>query len=104
MDKVDSTARFKVTSCEGVKKWFDAVTELWVENQHPSDRVYNMDESGFAVGAIQSSGSLVNIRDAGSWKQIGSRQEWMTAIECVSAAGALVPPLLIFKAKHTNTS
>jgi hypothetical protein len=51
MDKVDSTARLKATSCEGVKKWFDAVTELWVENQYPSDRSYNMDESGFAVGA-----------------------------------------------------
>lgn len=27
----------------------------------------------------------------------------MTAIECVSASGVAVPPLLIFKAKHTNT-
>jgi hypothetical protein len=30
------------------------------------------------------------------------RQEWMTAIECVSASGVAIPPLLIFKAKHTN--
>jgi len=28
----------------------------------------------------------------------------MTAIECISASGAAVPPLIIFKAKHTNTS
>jgi len=28
----------------------------------------------------------------------------MTGIECVSAAGVAVPPLLIFKAKHTNTA
>jgi hypothetical protein len=62
-----------------------------------------MDESGFAVGASQSSRALVNIREASSWKQIGSRQEWITAIECVSAAGAAIAPLLIFKAKHTNT-
>lgn len=27
----------------------------------------------------------------------------MIAIECVSASGTAVPPLLIFKAKHTNT-
>ena len=62
-----------------------------------------MDESGFSVGASQSSRVLVNIREAASWKQIGSRQEWITAIECVSAAGIAVPPLIIFKAKHTNT-
>jgi hypothetical protein len=61
-----------------------------------------MDESGFAVGASQSLKALVNIREASSWKQIRSRQEWITAIECVSAAGAIAP-LLIFKAKHTNT-
>jgi hypothetical protein len=63
-----------------------------------------MDESGFAVGASQSFRALVNIRESSGWKQIGSRQEWMTAIECGSAAGVTVPLLLIFKAKHTNTA
>ncbi|GAB7336127.1 hypothetical protein MBLNU13_g08914t1 [Cladosporium sp. NU13] len=96
-------ARFKSANHEGVKRWFDAVTELWVEHQYTPSHVYNMDESGFAVGASQSSRALVNIRNASSWKQIGSRQEWITAIECVSASGVAVPPLLIFKAKHTNT-
>jgi hypothetical protein len=97
------TARFKATNYEGVKRWFDAVTEVWIDNQYAPENVYNMDESGFAVGASQSSRALVNIREASSWKQIGSRQEWITAIECVSAAGAAIAPLLIFKAKHTNT-
>jgi len=63
-----------------------------------------MDESGFAVGTSQSSRALVNIRETSSWKQIGRRQEWITAIECVDAAGVTVPPLIIFKAKHTNTA
>lgn len=35
---------------------------------------------------------------------INGRQEWITAIECISAAGVAVPPLIIFKAKHTNTA
>jgi hypothetical protein len=98
------TARYRATSYDGVKRWFDAVTELWMHNQYDPDHVYNMDESGFAVGASQSSRALVNIRESSSWKQIGSRQEWITAIECGSASGVAVPPLLIFKAKHTNTA
>lgn len=98
------TARFKATNYDGVKKWFDAVTEIWTLNRYALDHVYNMDESGFAVGASQSSRALVNIRESSSWKQISSRQEWITAIECGSAAGVTVPPLLIFKAKHTNTA
>jgi len=63
-----------------------------------------MDESGFAIGASQTTRALVNIREKSSWKQIGSRQEWITTIECISAAGAAVAPLLIFKANHTNTA
>ena len=98
------TARFKATSYDNVKRWFDAVTEVWTQTQYAPEHVYNMDESGFAIGASQSSRALVNIREDNSWKQIGSRQEWITGIECVSAAGVAVPPLLIFKAKHTNTA
>jgi hypothetical protein len=64
------TARFKSANREGVKRWFDAVTELWVEHQYTASHVYNMDESGFAVGASQSSRALVNIRDKSSWKQM----------------------------------
>jgi hypothetical protein len=63
-----------------------------------------MDESGFAVGASQSSKALVNIREKSSWKVVRARQEWITAIECASASGAAIPPLLIFKAKYTNTA
>ncbi|KYG39827.1 hypothetical protein M433DRAFT_161247, partial [Acidomyces richmondensis BFW] len=63
-----------------------------------------MDESGFAVGTSQSSRVLVNIREDSSWKVISGRQEWITAIECVSAIGVAIPPLVIFKAKHTNSA
>ncbi|KAM0701561.1 hypothetical protein Q7P35_010469 [Cladosporium inversicolor] len=86
------TAQYRATSYDGVKRWFDAVTELWIHNQYDLDHVYNIDESGFAVRASQSSRALVNIRETSSWKQIGSRQEWITAIECRSASGVAVPP------------
>ncbi|KYG41202.1 hypothetical protein M433DRAFT_159330, partial [Acidomyces richmondensis BFW] len=64
---------------------------------------YNIDESGFAVGVSQLSRALVNIREASSWKVVKGRQEWITAIECISAAGVALPPLLIFKVKYTNS-
>lgn len=48
-----------------------------------------MDESGLAVGSSQSSRALVNIRKSSSWKQIGSRQGWITAIECAPLKRAL---------------
>ena len=61
-----------------------------------------MDESRFVVGTSQSSKALINIRKKQNWKIIQSKQEWITAIECVNAAGVILLPLLIFKAQHTN--
>ncbi|KAJ9624525.1 hypothetical protein H2203_005260 [Taxawa tesnikishii (nom. ined.)] len=66
-------AGFNATSREAVKRWVDVETELFLQHQYPPERVYNMDESAFAIRASQTSRALVNIREASSWKQIGSR-------------------------------
>lgn len=65
--KIDG-ARHKAMSVETVKTWFDAVTELRPQQKYPPERIYNMDESGFAVGDSQSSRALVNIREKSSWQ------------------------------------
>ena len=96
--------RHNTANLDVVKTYFEATTELYLQHQYPPERRYNMDESGFAVGISQSSRALVNIREKSSWKVVNGRQEWITAIECVSAAGVALPPLLIYKAKHTNTA
>jgi hypothetical protein len=56
--KIDG-ARHKAMSVESVKTWFDAVTEPRLLHKYTPERIYNMDESGFAVGESQSSRSLV---------------------------------------------
>ncbi|KFY29173.1 hypothetical protein V491_00149, partial [Pseudogymnoascus sp. VKM F-3775] len=38
-----------------------------------------------------------------SWKITPGKQEWITAIECVDAAGGALPPMVIFKAQNTNS-
>jgi hypothetical protein len=70
--KIDGV-RHKAMSVEIVKTWFDAVTELRLEHKYTPERIYNMDESGFAVGESQSSRSLVNIREKSTWKVISGR-------------------------------
>lgn len=74
------------------------------EHHYGPSQMYNMDESGFAVGTSQTSRALVNVRDKTSWKKIQGRQEWITAIEVVGAAGVVGPPLLTFKSKHLSTA
>ena len=77
---------------------------MFSEHRYPPEHRYNMDESGFAVGASQLSRALVNIRKKQSWKVIQGKQEWITPIECVNATGATLSPLLIFKAQHTSSA
>lgn len=74
------------------------------EHWYRPSQIYNMDESGFAVGASRTSRSLVNIRDKTSWKKIQGRQERITAIAVVYAAGVVGPPLLIFRSMHLSTA
>ena len=38
-----------------------------------------------------------------AWKGTGPQLEWVTSIECVSAAGLALPPLVIFKAVFFNS-
>ena len=40
------TARFMATNHEGVERLFDALMDIWVENQYLPEREYSMDESG----------------------------------------------------------
>ena len=89
-------------SVETAETWFDAVTELRLQHKYSPERMYNMDESGFAVGDSQSPRRLVNIREKSSWKFTPGRQQWTTAIERISADGAALLPLLISTAKHTG--
>jgi hypothetical protein len=65
---------------DNVKRWFDAIAEQFVQHEYDLKNIYNMDESGFAVGESQSSRALTNIREGSDWMVISGRQEWETAI------------------------
>ena len=97
-----ASARFNGASYNVVRNWFDAITEMMILHQYPAHLIFNMDESGFAVGESQSSRALVNVREKNSWKVISGRQEWITGIECINAMGQALPPMIIFKAKYTQ--
>ena len=70
-----------------------------------------MDETGFAIGSTQSNRIIVDSTQKVHWKSSPGRQEWVTVIECIDACGGdmdpemeSIPPMIIFKAKNTNSS
>jgi hypothetical protein len=97
-------SRFEGVTYPIVNAYFDALTDLFLENSYPSDAIFNVDETGFALGTTLPSKVLIRRGDTIAFKKISGRQEWITAIECIGASGVALPPLLIFKAKYTNTA
>jgi hypothetical protein len=97
-------SRFEGVNYPVVNAYFDALTDLFLENSYPSDAIFNVDETGFALGTTLPSKVLIKRGDTTAFKKISGRQEWITAIECIGALGVALPLLLIFKAKYTNTA
>jgi hypothetical protein len=96
--------RHKAMDIKTVRTRFDMVTELRLQHKYTPKRIYTMEELGFAVRESHSSRALVKIREKSGWRVVPGRQQWITAIECISADGSALPPLVIFKAKHTDTA
>jgi len=91
--------RIKGTSPERLKKWFMDLGAALTEYKISPENLYNMDESGFAIGDIEASKVIINANIRQKFQAKWSRQEWVTSIECICADGTFVPPLVIFKGK-----
>jgi hypothetical protein len=98
-----NTSRVEGVTYPITNAYFNALTDLFLENSYPSDKIFNVDESGFALSTTLPLKVLIRRGDTRAFKKISRRQEWITVIECVGASGVALPPLLIFKAKYTNT-
>jgi hypothetical protein len=96
-------ARKEGATYENVKRWFDAVAAMYEQHSYDPCNIWNMDESGFGIGEEQIMKVLVYLDARQKEKVIGGKQEWVTDIECINAAGEALPPLLIFKGQDINT-
>ena len=100
-------ARVCGTTPELLDKWFTELKALMNKNGYLPESILNMDETGYSIGTSQSSQVLVVLKkgEKGEFmgqrqrvaKKIPGRREWVTAIECVSSTGRLLPPMMMFK-------
>ncbi|KFZ24937.1 hypothetical protein V502_00572 [Pseudogymnoascus sp. VKM F-4520 (FW-2644)] len=63
-----------------------------------------MDESGFGIRESQTTRVLVLVKSNQKHKSVVGKQEWVTNIECITAAGMSLTLIIIFKAKNLNSS
>ncbi|HEX3640504.1 MAG TPA: hypothetical protein VHV10_04385, partial [Ktedonobacteraceae bacterium] len=82
------------------KAWFDRVAATRLEYGILDEDTYNFDETGFMMGMTATCKVVTNSDRSGRAITIqpGNRN-WVTAIECVSAAGWVLPPMIIMQGK-----
>ena len=67
------TSRFEGVTYPIVNAYFDALTDLFLENSYPSDAIFNVDETGFALGTTLPSKVLIRRGDTRAFKKISGR-------------------------------
>nr|ABG26270.1 transposase [Ophiostoma ulmi] len=93
--------RVNGASTDIIKSWFQCLDIPEIKNILPQNR-WNMDETGFSMGQgdplyVLGTAQKTKIRK----KQMGSRA-WTSTVECISATGKSLPPLIIFKGKSVQ--
>jgi hypothetical protein len=81
-----------------VRHWFDVIGKELANPSILPENVYNMDETGVLLGHAATIKMLVHSKDTRRHRGTGVKRVLVTSIECVSAAGVALPPLIIWPA------
>jgi hypothetical protein len=68
-------SRFEGVNYPVINAFFEALTDLFLENSYSSDAIFNVDETGFALGTTLPSKVLIRRGDTIAFKKISGRQE-----------------------------
>jgi hypothetical protein len=79
-----------------IVNWFDLMRAQLEEAGVLQENVYNMDETGVLLSVLGSSKYLVSAEMHKSHRGTDSKRTLITAVECISADGRSLPPLIIF--------
>ncbi len=87
---------------KALRAWFKALSKATKGILRKN--IYNMDESGFSIGSSASTRVIIDTQTSGTqYSAHLGRQEWVSVLECISADGNTIPPLMIFKGTGINT-
>lgn len=84
--------------------WFNMIGPELADPAILPENVYNMDETGILLSVLGSLKVLVGRDDLRNYRGAGSQRTLITAIECISANGRCLDPLIIWPAAtHRST-
>ena len=81
-----------------VAEWFSVIGKELVHPAILAENVYNMDETGVLLSKLGSLKVLVGKNELRNYRGAGSQRTLITAVECISASGKCLDPLVIWPA------
>jgi hypothetical protein len=81
-----------------VTQWFDVVERVLRDPAVLAENVYNMDETGVMLSMLGSVKVLLGKNDMRTYRGARVKREVVTAVECVSADGRYLSPMVIWPA------
>ncbi|PQM43531.1 hypothetical protein VC83_09658 [Pseudogymnoascus destructans] len=87
-----------------VQGWFDVYKDLITRLDIKEYNVYNMDETGFSIGTMESTRIIIESTLRTHHQAHQGRQEWVSAVECICMDGTTINPLVIFKGQNVLQS
>ncbi|TVY93491.1 hypothetical protein LAWI1_G001484 [Lachnellula willkommii] len=82
-----------------ITHWFEVIEKELRRPDIDPRNVYNMDETGVMLSMLDGAKVLVGKDDRRDYRGARVKREMVTAIECVSAAGESLKPMVIWPAK-----
>jgi hypothetical protein len=82
-----------------VKYWFEVIGPVLYEPDVLPENVYNMDETGVMLSMLNSVKVLVGKEDTHAYRGARVKRTMVTAVECISADGRCLNPMIIWPAK-----
>jgi hypothetical protein len=81
-----------------ITHWFEVIREVLQDPAILPENVYNMDETGVMLCMLGSIQVLVSRDDPRDYRRAGVKRTMVTAIECISANGRSLLPMIIWPA------
>lgn len=81
-----------------IPQWFEVIEPELRRPEIRPENVYNMDETGVMLSMLGSVTVLVDKSDKRDYRGAGVKRTMVTAIECISASGECLDPLIIWPA------
>jgi hypothetical protein len=96
-------SRVRETTVDAIMRWLNEVMDTIQKYEVEKRNIYNMDESGFAIGTTQGACVVIDSRIRSQFQARPGRQEWVTVIECICGDGSMIDPLVIFRGGKLST-